>query len=159
MGAGAERAHFGLRPRLCGTDRRRRGGAGPGPRLGGGGLPCGDLDRPVPDARRAAVATSRRGGRRLSAPPGGGAGGAVFLAGRADPARGRLAGDDEWASSARPGGSRIPGAAAQRWHPVWLLPGAPSLALGWGGRDGVRAFQCSIWEASGSPPQMTDKNR
>ena len=88
-----------------------------------------------------------------------GPGSAVFLAGREDPARGRPAGDDEWAGSARPGGSGIPGAAARRWHTVWLLPGAPSLALGWGGRAGVRAFQCSIWEASGSPPQMADKNR
>lgn len=35
MGAGAERAHFGLRPRLRWADRRRRGGAGAGPRRWG----------------------------------------------------------------------------------------------------------------------------
>lgn len=112
-----------------------------------------DLDRPGPDARWAAVAASggvagdsllpwRRGPRS-----------AVLTA--ADPARGRPAGDDEWAGSARPR-ERHPWRGRPALAPVWLLPGAqPRSGLGRAGCG--PCFPVQHLEKLGRPSPMAIK--
>lgn len=153
MGAGAERSHFGLRPRLRWADRRRRGGAGAGPRRWGWPAVRG----PGPSRTRrpvGAVATSRRVAGDSLLPLAAGRERRFRLAARTRREGARpgtmngpaVPGPEEAASLARP-----PGAGTRSGS----CPGHPASL--WAGAGCESCFQCSIWEASGALPRWQIK--